>query len=77
MTGVEFGARAAAAADPVPPAMSPRIAGRSVPVSSPLRRAAGRLQATLPPGWRVDVVEDPHRPGGESAPVLRVTIAEN
>ncbi|MFI5714716.1 hypothetical protein [Nocardia sp. NPDC051750] len=38
-----------------------------VPVSTPLHRAADRLQSALPEGWQVDVVDsddgsrDPHQ----------------
>ncbi|MGW6336528.1 hypothetical protein [Nocardia rhamnosiphila] len=45
-----------------------------VPVSTPLRRAAGRMRAVLPDGWRVDVVVtgDPAH-GGK--PVIRAMPA--
>ncbi|RJO76820.1 hypothetical protein D5S18_11325 [Nocardia panacis] len=49
------------------------LAGIDSTVSTPLRRAAGRLEAVLPPGWRVDVVDAPD--AGES--VLRVVMPEN
>ncbi|MBF6075659.1 hypothetical protein ACWEPH_30895 [Nocardia beijingensis] len=43
--------------------------------STPLRRAAGRLRAVLPPGWRVEIVEaPPRRYGGNRAPLLRVVM---
>ncbi|GAB2648600.1 hypothetical protein [Nocardia goodfellowii] len=42
-------------------------------VSTPLRRAAGRLEAVLPPGWRVEVV-DPQTPDGQ--PALRVVMPD-
>jgi hypothetical protein len=44
------------------------------PVSTPLHRAAGRLQAMLPPGWRVDVVETPSEPGQIAEPSLRIVM---
>lgn len=31
--------------------------GTDVPVSTPLRRAADRLQSALPDGWQVEVVD--------------------
>lgn len=40
--------------------------------STPLRRAAGRLREVLPPGWEVDVVDTPRRPGQVAAAMLRV-----
>ncbi|AFU06098.1 hypothetical protein [Nocardia brasiliensis] len=43
-------------------------------LSTPLRRAAGRLQAVLPPGWRVEIVDAPGLTGRESEPVLRVVM---
>lgn len=42
--------------------------------STPLRRAAGRLRAVLPPGWRVEIVEAPARRYGNRAPLLRVVM---
>ncbi|MFC9893461.1 hypothetical protein ACFVMC_07185 [Nocardia sp. NPDC127579] len=41
--------------------------------STPLRRAAGRLQAALPPGWRVEFI-DAQAPDGQ--PCLRVVQPE-
>lgn len=35
--------------------LSPQ-SGDDVPVSTPLHRAAGRLQSALPAGWQVEVV---------------------
>ncbi|MGW4089667.1 hypothetical protein [Nocardia sp. NPDC004750] len=43
-------------------------------VSTPLRRAAGRLRAVLPPGWRVEIVDAPPRRYGNRAPLLRVVM---
>ncbi|WP_040839104.1 hypothetical protein [Nocardia brevicatena] len=54
--------------DTVPPVMA---AGEDLPVSSPLHRAAGRLQMALPPGWSVRVVDAPDS-GSESRSILRV-----
>ncbi|QIS23312.1 hypothetical protein [Nocardia terpenica] len=45
--------------------------------STPLRRAAVRLQAALPPGWEVDIVDVPRRPGQVPGPLLRVRMPEN
>ncbi|MEU7767055.1 hypothetical protein AB0B25_18240 [Nocardia sp. NPDC049190] len=44
--------------------------------STPLRRAAGRLRAVLPPGWRVEIVDTPNRSGGDGAPMLRVVMPQ-
>ncbi|WP_433681452.1 hypothetical protein [Nocardia sp. CA-119907] len=50
--------------------------------STPLRRAAGRLQAVLPPGWRVEIVDAPgargvhSAPGSGRQPVLRVVMPD-
>lgn len=45
--------------------------------STPLARAAARLQAVLPPGWRVDIDVAAPRPQGDPQPVLRVRMSEN
>ncbi|MEU2042775.1 hypothetical protein [Nocardia niwae] len=42
--------------------------------STPLRRAAGRLLAVLPPGWRVEIVDASPRRYGNRAPLLRVVM---
>ncbi|WP_406267848.1 hypothetical protein OH799_23145 [Nocardia sp. NBC_00881] len=42
--------------------------------STPLRRAAGRLQSVLPPGWHVEIVDAPNRPDSDGSPVLRVVM---
>ncbi|QIS16633.1 hypothetical protein [Nocardia arthritidis] len=56
----------------------PLVAGLELATAStPLRRAAGRLQAVLPPGWRVEVVDAPERPGRERESILRVVMPEN
>ncbi|MFF0488940.1 hypothetical protein ACWDSJ_12735 [Nocardia sp. NPDC003482] len=44
--------------------------------STPLRRVARRLEAVLPPGWEVDIV-DPFRADHAGQPVLRVRMPEN
>lgn len=55
--------------------VAPLVAGFELAtVSTPLRRAAGRLQAVLPPGWRVEVVDAPGAPEGEREPILRVVM---
>lgn len=41
-------------------------------VSTPLHRAAGRLQSVLPSGWLVDIDHAAPRPCGDPQPVLRV-----
>ncbi|WP_146097463.1 hypothetical protein [Nocardia nova] len=46
-------------------------------VSTPLQRAAARLQAVLPPGWQVDIDLAAPRPHGDPQPVLRVRLSEN
>ncbi|MCX4096322.1 hypothetical protein [Nocardia sp. alder85J] len=67
MTDVTYGARTAAAvADFEPPV-----------ASTPLHRAAGRLQAVLPPGWRVDVVDIAKRHDDGPQPILRVRMPDN
>lgn len=43
-------------------------------VSTPLKRAAGRLQAVLPPGWRVEIVDAPTTNGSDGQPILRVVM---
>ncbi|MFI5778205.1 hypothetical protein [Nocardia sp. NPDC051570] len=45
--------------------------------STPLRRAAQRLQAVLPPGWAVDIVDPPLRSDRGYQPILRVRMPEN
>lgn len=40
--------------------------------STPMRRAARQLQAALPHGWEVEVVDAPRRPGQIPAAMLRV-----
>ncbi|MEU8895435.1 hypothetical protein [Nocardia sp. NPDC048505] len=61
MTDLEFGGPR------IPMVTGLELAG----TSTPLRRAAGRLEAVLPPGWRVEVVDAP-APDGQ--PVLRVVM---
>ncbi|MFQ6329517.1 hypothetical protein ACLMAL_25745 [Nocardia sp. CWNU-33] len=56
--------------------LAPRFAGiEPATASTPLRRAAGRLQAVLPPGWRVEIVDTPTVGGRDHQPVLRVVMA--
>ncbi|WP_280254599.1 hypothetical protein [Nocardia wallacei] len=45
--------------------------------STPLRRAADRLQDVLPPGWWVEVADVPRGPGRRSEPVLRIRMPED
>ncbi|MBH0778709.1 hypothetical protein [Nocardia bovistercoris] len=45
-------------------------------VSTPLCRAAGRLQSVLPPGWRVEVAVEPNAADGRVQPVLRLVLPE-
>ncbi|MBL1073016.1 hypothetical protein JK358_01275 [Nocardia sp. 2] len=47
-----------------------------MPVSTPMRRAASQLQKVLPPGWRVEVVAVPPRPGRGDLPALRLVVPE-
>ncbi|MFI6871287.1 hypothetical protein [Nocardia sp. NPDC050406] len=55
----------------------PAITGISpVSASTPMHRAAGKLQRALPPGWRVEVVEGPRRNGQAGQPVLRVVVSD-
>ncbi|WP_063062348.1 hypothetical protein [Nocardia sienata] len=49
-------------------------ASDGVPVSTPLRREAGRLRAVLPDGWRVDVVASGDPAQGDE-PVVRAVPA--
>ncbi|AHH22199.1 hypothetical protein NONO_c74440 [Nocardia nova SH22a] len=64
MTGLEF--------DPA------EVSGFVVAAAStPLARAAARLQAVLPPGWRVDIDVATPRPQDDPQPVLRVRMSEN
>ncbi|WP_433196611.1 hypothetical protein ACQP1G_44755 [Nocardia sp. CA-107356] len=65
------------------PLTVPQVAGIELATAStPLRRAAGRLQAVLPPGWRVEIVDTPgphgisSEPGKDRQPVLRVVMPE-
>lgn len=46
-----------------------------IAVSTPLHRAAGRLQSALPEGWQVEVVDtgDDSRNGGQILRALLVT----
>ncbi|MEV6277245.1 hypothetical protein [Nocardia sp. NPDC051832] len=63
MTDLEFGGP-----------QTPMVAGLDLAgASTPLRRAAGRLEAVLPPGWRVEVV-DARTPDGQ--PTLRVVMPD-
>jgi hypothetical protein len=55
--------------------LAPMVAEfESATASTPLRRAAGRLLAVLPPGWRVEVVDAPPGRYGNRAPLLRVVM---
>ncbi|WP_280274123.1 hypothetical protein [Nocardia wallacei] len=45
--------------------------------STPLHRAAGRLQDVLPPGWWVEVVDVPRGAGRRPEPVLRIRMPED
>ncbi|TQM29820.1 hypothetical protein [Nocardia bhagyanarayanae] len=45
--------------------------------STPLRRAAGRLEQALPPGWRVEVVDAPKRPDRHDTAALRVVMPDD
>ncbi|MQY27224.1 hypothetical protein [Nocardia aurantia] len=67
MTDVTFGARKT----PRPNDFGPST------TSTPLHRAAGRLQAVLPPGWLVDVVDIAKRRDEAPQPILRVRMPEN
>ncbi|WP_194817884.1 hypothetical protein [Nocardia sp. XZ_19_385] len=63
MTDLEFGGP-----------QTPMVTGLDLAdASTPLRRAAGRLEAVLPPGWRVEVV-DAQTPDGQ--PALRVVMPD-
>lgn len=51
----------------------PAQSSDDVPVSTPLRRAAGRLQSALPEGWQVEVVDaEDGSPEGEQ--ILRALL---
>ncbi|WP_433757670.1 hypothetical protein [Nocardia sp. CA-135398] len=58
--------------------LAPQLAGIELATAStPLRRAAGRLQDALPPGWQVEIVDAGapsilDAPGRQ--PVLRVVM---
>ncbi|MET8873562.1 hypothetical protein [Nocardia sp. NPDC004604] len=66
------------------PFVTPQVAGIELATAStPLQRAAGRLQAALPPGWRVEIIDAPRARSTQSAlgshgrqPVLRVVMPE-
>lgn len=45
--------------------------------STPLHRAAARLQAVLPSGWQVDIDRATPRLRDDPQPVLRVTAVDN
>lgn len=45
--------------------------------STPLRRAADRLQDVLPPGWWVEIADVPRGPGRRPEPVLRIRMPED
>ncbi|MCM6777457.1 hypothetical protein NDR87_29085 [Nocardia sp. CDC159] len=51
--------------------------GPEAGASTPLHRAACRLQAVLPPGWAVDIVDPPLRSGRAGQAILRVRMPEN
>ncbi|MBF6176160.1 hypothetical protein IU476_32325 [Nocardia blacklockiae] len=56
----------------------PEVADIRLPArSTPLHRAASRLQDVLPPGWWVDVVDVPRGPGRPAEPVLRIRMPED
>ncbi|MFX0574179.1 hypothetical protein [Nocardia nepalensis] len=62
----------------------PEVSGIELATAStPLRRAASRLEAVLPPGWRVEIVDSPgaprtiSAPGNNRQPVLRVVMPED
>lgn len=61
MTDLEFDADSPAMIDP--------------DTSTPISRAAGRLQRALPPGWRVEVVDPQTRPDHD--PALRVVMPDD
>ncbi|RDI63156.1 hypothetical protein [Nocardia pseudobrasiliensis] len=64
MTDLQFDA-------PLVPALSDAGA------STPLHRAACRLQAVLPPGWSVDIVDPPLLSERGRQAILRVRMPEN
>ncbi|MEV0294484.1 hypothetical protein [Nocardia sp. NPDC050710] len=47
----------------------------SAVASTPLQRAAGQLQAALPPGWLVEIATIPTEPVGFPKAVLRVVMS--
>ncbi|WP_280411200.1 hypothetical protein, partial [Nocardia asiatica] len=56
--------------------LAPMVAEfESAQASTPLRRAAGRLLAVLPPGWRGEIVAAPPRRYGNRGPLLRGVLA--
>ncbi|WP_067694882.1 hypothetical protein [Nocardia jejuensis] len=48
----------------------------SMPVSTPMQRAASQLQRVLPPGWRVEVAEVPPPSDRLGQPVLRLVPSQ-
>ncbi|WP_216913821.1 hypothetical protein [Nocardia noduli] len=56
---------------------APLLTGPESTASTPLARAAGRLQAVLPPGWRVEIAVAPDEPGGRPRPLLRVVMPQD
>ncbi|QLY27531.1 hypothetical protein [Nocardia huaxiensis] len=55
----------------------PELTGLApAPASTPMHRAASQLQKVLPPGWRVEVVAVPPRPGRKDQPALRLVMSD-
>ena len=80
MTELEFDAvdvSVLADAGLVDPATRVATSGAGTPSSSPLHRAAARLQAVLPSGWQVDIDRATPRLHDDPQPVLRVTAVDN
>ncbi|MFI1915579.1 hypothetical protein [Nocardia sp. NPDC020380] len=49
----------------------------SVPISTPMQRAASQLARVLPPGWKVEVAEATYPTARKGQPALRLVMPED
>ena len=55
--------------------MTDAMSTHEAPISTPLRRLAGRLRGCLPPHWQAEVVDMPARFREVTQPTLRIRTA--